>query len=59
MLKFFDAKEDLQVLVNELDARRQEENKEITEAVSNILKEVKTNGDKALKEYTEKFDKVK
>ena len=59
MLKFFDAKKDLQVLVNELDARRQEENKEITEAVSNILKEVKTNGDKALKEYTEKFDKVK
>ena len=59
MLKFFNAKEDLKKLVDELDARRQEDNKDINETVSNILKDVRANGDKALKEYTEKFDKVK
>ena len=59
MLKFFNAEESLETLISELEARRQAEDKKVTEAVSEILKKVKENGDKALLNYTEKFDKVK
>ena len=48
MLKFFNAEENLEVLINELEARRQAEDKKVTEAVEEILKEVRENGDDAL-----------
>lgn len=40
----------------ELDKRHGETNKKVTEAVSEIIQNVKENGDKAVKEYTLKFD---
>lgn len=59
MLKFFNGEEDLKILIKELEGRRKSEDKEVTESVSAILKDVRENGDTALKQYTEKFDKVK
>lgn len=40
----------------ELDKRHGETNKKVTEAVSEIIQNVRENGDKAVKEYTLKFD---
>ena len=40
-------------------SRSAEVQKDVTEAVSQIIENVRKNGDKALFEYTEKFDKVK
>lgn len=40
----------------ELDKRHGETNKKVTEAVSEIIENVRENGDKAVKEYTLKFD---
>ena len=39
-----------------LDKRHGETNKKVTEAVSEIIENVRENGDKAVKEYTLKFD---
>jgi len=41
---------------NELTQRPELDNLSLTEIVSNVLKDVKNNGDKAVKNYTEKFD---
>lgn len=40
----------------ELDKRHGETNKKVTETVSEIIENVKENGDKAVKDYTLKFD---
>ncbi|HHX68600.1 MAG: histidinol dehydrogenase [Miniphocaeibacter sp.] len=44
--------------LNELLKREDEDNLEIENTVRNIINGIKLNGDKALKEYTYKFDKV-
>lgn len=59
MLKEFNLKkEDWSILLKELKEREEEVNGDITKSVSEILDNVRVNGDKALKEYTKKFDKV-
>lgn len=42
--------------LDELSRRAGETNKEVTETVSAIIEDVKNNGDKAVKDYTLKFD---
>ena len=59
MLKEFNLKkEDWSILLKELKEREEEVNGDTTKSVSEILDNVRVNGDKALKEYTKKFDKV-
>ena len=48
----------LDTLLKDLKEREDEVSGDITSAVTNILNDVRKNGDKALREYTEKFDKV-
>lgn len=59
MLKFYkldgDGKDNL---IKDLKEREEGTDKNVLEVVSNILKDVKDNGDKSLKRYTEKFDGV-
>jgi len=43
---------------NEIISSRQSRNKEIVSRVENILENIKNEGDKALIEYTRKFDLV-
>lgn len=60
MLKLYDFNESgKELLLKELKNREGEVNSDILSSVNEILKDVKNNGDKALKEYTYKFDKVK
>lgn len=60
MLKEFNLEEKgWEALLKELKDREEEANGDIIVTVSSILKDVKLNGDKALSDYTEKFDKVK
>ena len=49
---------DLENLVKELKEREEEVNSEVVNIVTEVINNVAKNGDKALKEYTEKFDKV-
>ncbi|MGL4106477.1 histidinol dehydrogenase [Clostridium sp. LP20] len=59
MLKRFDlGKNNWAVLIKELKEREEEVSGDITKSVTDILNEVRINGDKALREYTEKFDNV-
>ncbi len=46
-------------IVKQILSRSQIENKNVQEIVDSILANVKENGDKAVFEYTEKFDKIK
>lgn len=46
------------ILLKELKDREEEVKEEVLKSVSNILEDVRKNGDKALKAYTEKFDRV-
>ena len=46
-------------IVKQILSRSQIENKNVQEIVDSILANVKENGDKAIFEYTEKFDKIK
>ncbi|MDL2310418.1 histidinol dehydrogenase [Peptostreptococcaceae bacterium OttesenSCG-928-C18] len=46
-------------VLNEVLKRDEEDNLEVENIVRNIIKDVKTNGDNAVKNYTEKFDGVK
>lgn len=46
-------------IVKQILSRSQIENKNVQEIVDSILANVKENGDKAIFEYTEKFDKNK
>ncbi|MDU4936836.1 MAG: histidinol dehydrogenase [Clostridium sp.] len=46
------------ILLKELKDREEEVKEEVLKSVSNIIKDVRKNGDKALKSYTEKFDRV-
>ena len=46
-------------LRKELNKREADTGKDVIDTVSNILKDVEENGDKALYAYTEKFDKLK
>ncbi|MBD7913018.1 MULTISPECIES: histidinol dehydrogenase [Clostridium] len=60
MLKLFNLEEKgWNLLIKELNERANSESEEILESVSKILKDVRLRGDIAIKEYTEKFDKVK
>lgn len=43
-------------LITELKQRAESTNKDVTQVVSDIIENVKNNGDKAVKEYTIKFD---
>ena len=59
MLQEFDLKKNgLDELLKELKDREEETNVDVIKIVSDVLNNVRRNGDKALKEYTEKFDKV-
>lgn len=49
---------DKRKVLNELLKREEEDNFKIEETVRNIIKNIKDNGDLALKEYTMQFDKV-
>ncbi|MFQ9249323.1 MAG: histidinol dehydrogenase [Clostridium paraputrificum] len=49
---------DWDILLSELKDREEEVKEEVLKSVSNILEDVKKNGDKALQSYTEKFDRV-
>lgn len=58
-MKEFNLKDEgLEVLLNELKDRQEETNIEVLNTVTEVLKNVRKNKDKALREYTEKFDKV-
>ena len=46
------------ILLKELKDIEEEVKEEVLKSVSNILEDVRKNGDKALKAYTEKFDRV-
>ena len=46
------------ILLKELKDREEEVKEEVLKSVSNIIEDVRKNGDKALKAYTEKFDRV-
>ncbi len=50
-----DGKSEIEFL-KEVDKRNGETDKKVTEIVSEIIENVKENGDKAVNEYTEKFD---
>ncbi len=50
-----DGKSEIEFL-KEIEKRNGETDKKVTEIVSEIIENVKENGDKAVKEYTEKFD---
>ena len=50
---------DKQQVIDEVLNRSQFELDEVNQRVKEVLENIKTNGDKALLEYTEKFDKVK
>ena len=59
MLKLIDLENDnWDILLKELKDREEEVKEEVLKSVSNILEDVRKNGDKALKAYTEKFDRV-
>lgn len=59
LLKEYDLeKKGYDELVKELKSREGETNKEVFQIVTEIISNVRANGDKALKEYSEKFDKV-
>lgn len=59
MLSLIEINEDnKKKLINELKDRMQEVDKKIVESVTNILEKVKTEGDKALFDFTKAFDKV-
>lgn len=60
MLKLFNLEEEgMELLLKELKDRAEETNEQIVETVSKVLRDVSLRGDSALREYTEKFDKVK
>ena len=46
------------ILLKELKDREEEVKEEVLKSVSNIIEDVRKNGDKALKSYTEKFNRV-
>ncbi|MBE6609382.1 MAG: histidinol dehydrogenase [Ruminococcaceae bacterium] len=52
-------KENVRELIDKLKKRADNSNDDIERSVKTILENVKVNGDKALLEYSEKFDKVK
>ena len=59
MLKLIDLENDnWDILLKELKDREEEVKEEVLKSVSNIIEDVRKNGDKALKSYTEKFDRV-
>ena len=59
MLKLINLEnKDWDILLSELKDREEEVKEEVLKSVSNILEDVKKNGDKALQSYTEKFDRV-
>ena len=59
MLKFIDLENyNCNILLKELKDREEEVKEEVLKSVSNIIEDVRKNGDKALKSYTEKFDRV-
>ena len=59
MLKLINLEnKDWDILLSELKDREEEVKEEVLKSVSNILEDVRKNGDKALKAYTEKFDRV-
>ena len=59
MLKLIDLENDnWDILLKELKDREEEVKEEVLGSVSNIIEDVRKNGDKALKAYTEKFDRV-
>ena len=49
-------KENRDALLSRLSSRREEEQPQVTSAVEAIIKEVRKNGDVAVREFTEKFD---
>lgn len=59
MLKLINLEnKDWDILLSELKDREEEVKEEVLKSVSNILEDVKKNGDKALQSYTEKFDRI-
>ena len=56
MKKIFANGTDEVAFLNDLKKRSGETNKKVTEVVSEIIENVKENGDEAVKNYTLKFD---
>lgn len=59
MLKTFFYKGNSNEIVDKLNGRKENINKEVSESVEAILEDVKNNGDKAIIKYAEKFDGFK
>ena len=56
VLKKFYYEDNLNSIISNLNTRKEGVNKEVTQNVEKILEDIKNRGDKALKEYAEKFD---
>lgn len=56
MLKIINYNGDLKDVAAKLENRKDDINIEVTDAVNNIINDIRTNGDKALKEYCLKLD---
>lgn len=59
MLKTFFYEGNSNKIVDKLNGRKENINKEVSESVEAILEDVKNNGDKAIIKYAEKFDEFK
>ena len=59
MLKKIFYQNNIKEITDKLNCRKEEINIDVLKTVENILKNIKENGDKALKEYVEKFDGYK
>ena len=56
MLRKIIYKNDSKVIVQKLNSRKEDINKDVTKAVDEILKDIKENGDKAVIKYAKQFD---
>ncbi len=52
------SQDDINQLLTRLKSRNSEQRQDVTEAVRNILQEVRSEGDKAVLRFTQKFDRV-
>ncbi|MBR2704914.1 MAG: histidinol dehydrogenase [Clostridia bacterium] len=59
MLKTLIYENNIDDIINKLNSRKEDINKDVTKAVEDILKDIKQNGDKAVIKYAEKFDGFK
>lgn len=56
MVQIYKTDESIRQFINSLNERNAETSKEVTESVAKIIEDVRIGGDKAVAEYTQKFD---